>query len=712
MRYELKKLATGGTAVLLALCVALNAFLFYRQQAADNGSLLQDYPYYLALLEQLQRSPETPIEPAQDVAHAMAAYTAGEQQRHLTLYPDFIRNMPARAEAAANLSGRDAYSLCNIDKTTRDFAGLEALPIRAGRDLGVTAAYRFPLSDILLLALILVLCVKLFSAEYERRLFPLLLATPSRMKIARQKICALGLVVFLVSAALFGGNLLISGALYGFGDLGRPVQSVSAFRTCNLRLSCLGYLWAGFFIKLFAAFAFALLVFMAFTLLKRAVTVFFAAACFFGVSLGLYFGIGVTSSLNALHFVNAIHMMDSFSLLSRYQNINLFGQPVSMTQALPAVLAALIVCAAAVILLRFRSAAVCRAPGQLQALARLLDRAKKQADRLNHHGVVFLHELRKVMLGGRALFFLPALTLVLLYNYSTSYRLVDSVSEEYGNYIQKIGGPITDETLAFFDAEREFLAHVDTPENYTGRAEALSRVEAQVQRVLQSAEALQITPYLIDEAGYLKLAADRSADFFDCLLILVSATLCCAGIFARENTFGTKKLLRICKGGNHLLRCKLLLCLSLPVLAAAMVCTARFLIVAKDYALQNADAPVQSVTALAAFPLPLSIFEYLLLLCALRLLGALLTGCALAAISGRCKSDATSIAAATGLLAAPVAAVFAGAEALRYLTVFPLSGGNSFLLDAWPGQLWCLLFAVSGATGCLLLARQGWKKRA
>ena len=102
--------------------------------------------------------------------------------------------MPDRARAAALLSGggADGYSMRNIEKTTRDFEGLETLPIRPDREMALLALYQSSMSDILVIVFLLFVCVRLFSREYENRLYPLLLATPGRFRVAVHKLDSAG----------------------------------------------------------------------------------------------------------------------------------------------------------------------------------------------------------------------------------------------------------------------------------------------------------------------------------------------------------------------------------------------------------------------------------------------------------------------------------------------------------------------------------------
>lgn len=89
---------------------------------------------------------------------------------------------------------------------------METLDIRADIDLSVTSVYDFVMSDILVLALVLVMCVLLFSKEYEKKLFRLCLRR--RQSLRRRFLKSLCLPSFVMTAVIYGSNMLIGAKLF------------------------------------------------------------------------------------------------------------------------------------------------------------------------------------------------------------------------------------------------------------------------------------------------------------------------------------------------------------------------------------------------------------------------------------------------------------------------------------------------------------------
>lgn len=713
MIYEFKKIYNKGMLFLLLLCTLANGYLFYQEQKNRDMQILDAYDDYLGYLDEWKNTGTLKAEEEKlTLQERYAYYTVSKQKEYLELYPDFVLGMPERAEASAKLlvSGKSKFSERNIVKTTKDFEGMETLALMADRDLGIQNAYQFAISDLLALVFMIMVCVGLFSKEYERKLYPLILAAPTRKRIALHKLAVLIISANFVSILIYGSNLLLAGRLFGFGDLNRPIQSVSEFRTCNLWISCGEYLLLGYLLKLSALMVFGILILALFTLLKKGVMVFFVASCFLAVSFGLYAGIPVTSNLNALHFINVFYLMDSFSIISHYQNINLFGYPFSMTQVVPVIFLIATVLGTGIIILRFATCSVSRDAKKIPCVSKMMTWIGNKMDRLNHHGNLFVFEAKKILIGSKGLWLLVALAFLMFYNYHTAFRLMSSEAYAYKYYIEKIGGKITNETLKFIEEEYEFLAQQD-PATVAGQLWALPQIEMQVDTALYNEQEYGIEAYLIDETGFKKLFADKKSDIQDSLFAIVIAVLCCGTVFARENTFETRKLLRICKCGKRLLYDKIMVSVLVSVFTVIIVNVGRYTVVDKNYLLSEWSAPVQSVMALSGIRYHLSLGQYLLLLWGLRLTGGILTGFIIAAVSSFCKNETTAIAASMAVLAGPVLAVGVDVDILNYISVYPFSSGNLFLQEIMGKQMAFLALGILWVLLCLWSIRKKWESK-
>ncbi|MCL2029953.1 MAG: hypothetical protein FWG93_00245 [Oscillospiraceae bacterium] len=685
MRVELRKGFDKIWLLLLLIILAVNGYFFYQHQISYYGWQREGNPDIISF------------------------YTA-QQQKHIDDYPSFILDMPERARMAATLSkDTSGFARRNIDKTTRDFAGLDTLPLRMGPDAAVEQTYHFPMTDILLAAAMLFACMRLFGMEYERGLFGLLMATPSRGRIAAHKMASLFLNLLIMAAALYGSNILIGHTLFGTGDLSRPIQSISAFRNCNLRLSCGGYLWMGFGIKFLFLFALGMMVLALFIGLKNTPVVLLAASFAAGAEYWLYHTVPVASSVNAFRLVNIFHLIDSFSLLGWYQNINLFGFPVNMLTAWSVVTGLSLLLCGAVIYVHFKTGAAARGTAFLAALERVRERLSRLTDKMGRHTVLGLHELHKGILS--AVIVLTVLTCLMTYQVRSAYTVKYGEEIIYEEYIRKIGGRITAETQQFMEEEWAYFFSLppETLGFYDGNMKALARIESQVRNALNQEAENGIEAWLINDTGYLRLTANPAQDAQDVMILCSAALLLCAGLFARENIGGMKKLLRICKNGSRLIFVKLALTLLLCLLVSGIVYASRFLTITKLYSLEYIHAPVQSISELANYGPHVSILQYVTALYAVRAAGALAMGFCLAAISSVCRYLSVAFAASMGLLLAPAAAYQTGVTAMKYVSSFPLLYGN-LLLQGGPAWIWSMIGTLALCAGCCMIIWRAWRR--
>lgn len=684
----------------LLVCVAVNGYFFYTQQSQTHGWLFDDYKEYKrAVTEGLPSDSE-------DIP--FFSHFLQQQQQHIDAYPAYILEMPERARQANNLArDENSFAVRNSNKTTRDFADLETLPLKIGLDIAVEEIYQFPMTDILLVMCVLFSCIRLFGMEHERGLLNLLMATPSRGRIALQKMLSLLLCVLASTAALYAVNLIIGHALFGLGGLSRPIQSIATFRSCNLRLSCGEYLLYGAGMKALTVFALGLIVLALFVWLKSTPVVLLIVSGGAGLEFLLYQSIPVSSSINVFRFVNIFHLTDSFKLLGWYQNINLFGYPVNMMVVWPVITALAASVSAAFIYLRFKTGSLVRKTIRFPFVGLIRDAVYRRTDRFSRHTTLIPHELYKLLLPSFVIF--AALISMMVHQVTTAYTVEDSEELAYQDYIEEIGGRITPDTVRFIEDEWAYLMSLP-PEQasmYQAAIRALSRVETQVNTAMEREATNGTEAWLLNDAGFLRLMNTPSLDAQDTIMLSIAALLLCGGIFAGENTSGIKKLLRISPNGTRLMLYKLAVTFLLCLTAAVIVYGARYLTVAKLFTLEYWNAPVQNVSALSEYTRAASIFQYMLHCYTVRVIGILALALCVSAVSSLCRYNSIAFVGIIALLIAPVAAYQSGLMPVQYVSIFPLLYGNLFLQNSIVPYI-CAGAAYCAASGTVI--RLCWRK--
>lgn len=356
MRGELRKvLCTRWSAALLAALVALNGVLFYRYctqpQGDEDYTLPQLRAAYARSDAELQADYDAQwarldaAEPLTDEVYdeiylAMSLDEAVLTQREtVRSYPDYARSLREEAEAKQRsgfFGAPDSFAGRSLRRAAAHYAHLEVLAPEPSFSGGITVLTDWRVTDGICAAGGAMAGLLLLTVEQAAGLLCLVRPTKNgRGALFRRKFAALVAELAGLFVLTYGGNLAISAAVLGLGDLRRPVQAVIGLQGCPLPLTAGEYLLCVFAGKLLWLLA--------------AETVFFLlCACTDRAALALGSGFAVGALGLAMQKVpvlwlqslslTRLALMDAF--LKDCVYLNLFGLPVSRFPA------ALVFCAA------------------------------------------------------------------------------------------------------------------------------------------------------------------------------------------------------------------------------------------------------------------------------------------------------------------------------------------------------------------------------
>ncbi len=130
---------------------------------------------------------------------------------------------------------------------------------------------------------------------------------------------------------LYGSNFLLCGFFYGYGNLQRSVQSLAQFQNCGISLSVMQYLVLFFIGKGLAILAISALIAVCMALLPGSIVPACGFLAVFAAEYLLRTRISIHSPLRLLHYWNLFGLIDVYETVRNYQNLNLFGHPVTQT---------------------------------------------------------------------------------------------------------------------------------------------------------------------------------------------------------------------------------------------------------------------------------------------------------------------------------------------------------------------------------------------
>ena len=633
---------------------------------------------------------------------------------YLAGYADYLDGIQKQAQiqSQTSLFGKPgSFSRRNLAKTAEEFDALRGVEVQFGSNRGLESWLAFELGDYFHLIAI-VLFVMAFLEERKKGLWPIVRAAKGgRARLGLNRIgilcAASALATVLFCAVPFALSLSING---GWDGLGRSLQSLESFRTCTLRLTIAQWLGRYFVLKSLSG---ALIGLFLWCVLGSITNIQFSLSVLGAVLVGeyaLYAFLPVQSALNVFKYFNIFTYVHTFTLYTEYLNVDLFGFPAGIRELALTALAVLGAAFAvlAVLIQRNRRPEVNR------------DLLSRISLRLNRALDVFRCRLS---IGGwevyKSLVFQYGVIILLVVLFAASRLTFVSYSTEsqdkwYIAYVRDMEGPL-DETAD------EYLAHawesIPTGSEDAGALMgALMKLENQVALLRERAAERNYQPWILDESDYDLIYGPTSQDRqrLNGAAAMILAAFCCAALAAYERQSGVTPMVRATKKGRGgLLRRKVLLTALLSAFVWAAVSAREVQALFTWFRPQTLDAPVQNIDALAAFPIVLTIAQYLALLYAIRLVMLMCVGFAALLISHHSPGVQAAYLISAGILGVPALLTVLGVDVLKWVSpLVPVSSaellwglGTGSLIYALPWALW-----LACGLAALWLCRRRWVK--
>ena len=543
-----------------------------------------------------------------------------EEIDYLLGYPAYLENVQKQAErqyksGIFNVDG--SFSKRNLQKTAMDFEGMRGVEVSFGNSQGIERWMEFQLGDYFHLIGI-ALFVMAFLEERKKGLWCVVRTCRNgRFLLGIRRVGALAVASALCTGLFCGIPLVEALFLYGgWADVGRTLQSVESFRTCTLHTTIGGWLVQYFLVK----FAMGLLIgLLLWCILGSIVNVEFSLpvlSMVLVVEYAFYRLLPVQSLFNVLKYLNIFAYVHTSELYTNYLNVNLFGFPLGLRLLLlgtvPAFVAVLV--AWAVCGLSFR-----RPEGHHDFLGKLALRWNRLVDQVRIRMTLGGWEIYKTLILGYGVFLL---LLAFWASQGLSYILLlpSHTDQWYDNYLSDLEGPIDDDTDDYFAAARAYAgiaADAPTLNN------ALDQLEIRVDELCNRAAEGGYEPWLVDSSPYDAVYGEGSEQVqrSNAAVAVIFLAVCCASLGVYERQAGTVCLLRsLQRGRRGLFVRKVATAALMAIFIWALIYMRELNVFWNCFRPVSLDAPVQNLDALAAFPAPFTIREYLFSLYAVRLI--------------------------------------------------------------------------------------------
>lgn len=489
------------------------------------------------------------------------------QINYISSYSEFIQEMNTRAEKMSGTSlykNRDSYLYRNLWKTGEDYATKKDIILEADNCYGVRQLVRYDGSILFTLVFLAVLSYCVLFLERDKGLLLLLKGNyKGHIPLGFAKLSVLvamtAVYVFLQELS----SVALLGNMYGYGDLGRTIQSVSQFRNCIYNLTVGEAIGTLVISRVCIGVIIVLFLYAVGMCIRNKATVVILSGAILGVGYLFAANLSISGSLGALKVINPFYCWNWQQLLGEYYNLNVLGWPVEKNTVVLCVSLLFVITSVVIGIIAFDRTLQVKTESIWERIA--LWMRKRFSFLVQNTGLLFF-ELYKLFVQQRKWILICILIIWGISETATVYNTKYYATEReamYHYYMNKISGPITEETYAFIKAERQEIDNIwqtidnlksDTSlgvsmlreqlyEEISRRVEGITVVEEQL-ALLEKKEGDISDKYMIDEMAYLSLWKDSSREVLLWIIGTVAIMIMTCGVYTSDEKRGVAKLLR------------------------------------------------------------------------------------------------------------------------------------------------------------------------
>ena len=580
----------------------------------------------------------------------IAAAQLQGQYEHLMGYKPYLDRVQSHAKLLQSVSlfaDPNSSGYKNTVKTARDFAKMQSVEVTAGHDLAVTEFFTDKWTDYSIIIVICVVC-GLFLSERKEGLWPMIhAASGGRWKMALRRTGLLFAAAWIGTLVLVGSRILLCGIEYhGLGEWGRTLQSIPMFHNVPIPMT-VGQFWLFYIsVKAIGAFWIGLVLWCILSSISNLGLALSAAGLVVGAEFACT-AIPSSSMFAALRYVNLFSFVDFNSVFTRYLNLTVFGNLISGSDLVLAMLPFLCVAFIALnVVIAQRKYPV--APQN--KLLRWFDGISKMLNPIFAGG----GEARKLLIKRRGILLL-ILLVFLAHKMDAPPRAYVAWDPFIQFYEQKYAGPITDEKL-----EQMELTLENTRDEFNKKGLAI---------VLDAAKEAPKGAWIVPTAPYDAIWSNNEENYHrnTALLAMLILVLVLSPIASQERQNDMTILLRSTSGGRKrlMLRKQILLMLIAADVWAMVYGMELFQTIVEYGGFACLSAPAYSLPLFeSGIPLWCAIgLYYVVKLAVLVIIGEV---CFF--LSSRCSKNRDAVLLCTGVLLIPAALAAIGSEIGEHLS--------------------------------------------
>ncbi|PWJ09864.1 hypothetical protein [Ruminococcus flavefaciens] len=692
---ELKKLFSGKVFLLIIAAVfTLNAYLMFR--TANSGEAVStDYQKIYDVLDEMtdEEKLDWLDEQLSDFSQATQyKWTAMAELRDecesVLTYKDFLESIDSQAKSMTSISifaKPDTFNYRSILKTPPAYKNVQDVVPGFDRSQGIILATDNSFTDILCGFIVLFAVLSVMLSDREQGMSGLLFSLKrGRGYLLLTKLATLGVTVFLAVLLLCAENIFISSYLYGLGDLSRPIQSLSGFIGCNLKINIWQYLILYVLFKFIAIFCIGVVLSLIAVNTKNTVSFYGISATILVIEGVLYALIHPLSIYSVFHYINIIAFTKVNEIFCNYKNINFFEYPVPL---IPTSISALLIFT---LVGGGLSAYIYSKKRNLEFRKIGLKMKYGRSNKVHSQIWYTLYKSLILQKGALVIALFIAVAGFMSHNFMKKY---DPSDVYYQYYTEKTKGPINADTIEFFENESARFSDLQSqlneiqqnePNNYTKMNE-LSKQLAPNMGFVPAYERLQQIKnidgaYMFYDTGYKR--AFGKAGYDDDMKYALAAVLLLvflvSPLIANDNKYKMSFIISSTTSGKRSYLRRNVLAVAIYGLLAALLWIVPYSVtVSQYYGHSGLGGSLRSITDFISLPVNMKVWQYLLLVAVLRTLFVILSALVMLWVSSRCRNTTAAVLINFAIFALPIIIYLLGAKAMVNVGFCPLLSVNA-----------------------------------
>lgn len=696
---ELRKLFSSKIFLLIiATAFVLNGYLMFRM-ANSHEVKPSDYKEVYSVIEGL--SDEEKLDwlderlqeyMGQHNYSFKVLHELHEECYNVVHYKDYLDNIDAQAESMTSISifaKPDTFNYRNILKTPPAYKNVQDVQPVFDVSKGLTLATDNSFTDILCGFIVLFAVLSIMLSDREQGMSGLLFALKrGRSYLLLMKIAALAITVFSVVLLIYCENLLISSSLYGLGDLSRPIQSLSGFIGCNLKISVLDYLILYVLFKFIAIFTVGAVLSLIAVNTKNTVS-------FYGISAVILIAEGIAyaqihplSIYSIFRYINLISLTKVNEIFCNFKNINFWESPVPL---IPTSVGAVVVISAVCV----GSSVFLYAKKRNLEFRRIGFKFKFGKGNKVHSQLYYT--LYKSLILQKGLIVILVFLAVAGSMSQSFIKKYDTADVYYEYYTKNYGGEITQETVDFYESEKirfdELRARYDElmqVEDYFSVSAEINEIKKELAPTLGFYTVYERLQQIKDidgaqlfyDTGYKR--AFGIAGYDDDMKYALAAILLCifliSPLIANDNKYRMSYVINSTSSGRKSYILRNVLTAAVYGLLSALFWIIPYAIsISQYYGHSGLSASIRCITDFMNFPINITVLQYIILISVLRTIGIIIASFTMLCISSKCKNTTSAILINFAVFALPIIIYLLGAKIMLNIGFDPLLSVNVIL---------------------------------